>query len=200
MCGRRRVASVLHQHLRDLSTAVTHYEFALAGPGDLQAEWHVLYMAGNAYLTLGYQVMPPETTNETQKPQRTQRLTRLLLHACACTPALARLLLHACACTPALARLLLHACSCTPALTDQEKALGLYARASLLNPTFASADREAAIACTVMGNTSKCQAHPPKKEKKKKRTGKSHLFFFMFVVERARWTLFFFFLSVCVCS
>ncbi len=63
------MASVLHQHLRDLSTAATHYEFALARPGDLQAEWHVHYMAGNAYLTLGYQVMPTETKMKRKAPQ-----------------------------------------------------------------------------------------------------------------------------------
>ena len=41
----------------------------------------------------------------------------------------------------------------------QEKAQRHYARASELNPTFASADREAAIAATVMSNYTLAEFH-----------------------------------------
>ena len=131
--GGCRVASVLHQHLRDLSTAATHYELALARPDHLQAEWHVQYMAGNAYLTLGYQVMPHRNNNETQSPTGKQRGMPLrkeknvwqYMAGIACltlgyqekalrryvrASLRTRLLLHACSYTPAPARQLLHAC------------------------------------------------------------------------------------------
>ena len=47
-------ATILHQHKRNLQGAVRHYEAALAGEAELPDPARVNYMAGNAYLTLGY--------------------------------------------------------------------------------------------------------------------------------------------------
>ena len=90
-----KVAGVLHQRLRDLPAAVRHYDAALERAHELHAEWHVRYLAGNAFLTLGY----------------------------------------------------------------QERALVHYLRSSEMNPAFARADREAAIAATVLGNASAAEEY-----------------------------------------
>jgi len=90
-----KLAGVLHQRLRDLPKAVIHYDEALKGSDRLSNEWHIRYLAGNAYLTLGF----------------------------------------------------------------QEKALGHYVRAAEMNPTFASAHREAAIAATLLGNRVLAEQH-----------------------------------------
>ncbi|EKX50224.1 hypothetical protein GUITHDRAFT_104038 [Guillardia theta CCMP2712] len=48
-----KIGYIYHTHRQDLVKAVQHYEKAMGG-GSTENAWNLKYMAGNAYLTLGY--------------------------------------------------------------------------------------------------------------------------------------------------